>query len=99
VGKQPLQFKQLKGIVYFFKYKVGRDDDWQIGLSGLQPLDPKEVNTANEFVSLTGKKLRSGTPVNTQFDEQLKKLLFSKRKSAAAFYNDNNFYDRGGEDD
>ena len=99
VSKQPLQFKQLKGIVYFFKYKVGKDDEWQIGLSGLQPSNPKEVNTANDFVSLTGKKLKSGIPVNTQFDEQLKKLLFSKRKSAAAFYNDNNFYDRGGDDD
>jgi uncharacterized protein YbaP (TraB family) len=99
VGKRPVQFKQTKGIVYFFKYKVGRDDEWQIGLSGLQPLDPKEVNTAGEFVSLTGKKLKPGTPVNTQFDEQLKKLLFSKRKSAVAFYLDNNFYDRAGEED
>ena len=99
VGKRPVQFKETKGIVYFFKYKVGKDDDWQIGLSGLQPLDPKEVNTANEFVSLTGKKLRPGTPVNNQFDEQLKKLLFSRRKSAVAFYLDNNFNDRAGEED
>ncbi len=96
VGKQAIRFKESKGTIYFFKYKVNRDDEWQIGLSGLQPTDPKEVNTANEFVNLTGKKIKSGIPVNAQFDEQLKKLLFSKRKSAAMFYLDNNsnYYDR-----
>jgi hypothetical protein len=99
VGTRQIQFKESKGNVYLFKYKVGKDDDWQIGLSGIQPANLKEVNTATEFVSLTGKKLRQDKPVNTQFDEQLKRLLFSKRKSAAGFYLDRNYYEHGGEED
>ena len=99
VGRREVQFKEFKGNIYLFKYKLGKDDDWQIGLSGIQPANLKEVNTTTEFVSLTGKKLRQDKPVNTQFDEQLKRLLFSKRKSAAGFYMDRNYYEHGGEED
>jgi uncharacterized protein YbaP (TraB family) len=99
VGRREVQFKESKGNVYLFKYKIGKDDDWQIGLSGIQPVNLKEVNTTTEFVSLTGKRLRPDKPVNTQFDEQLKRLLFSKRKSAAAFYMDRNYYEHSGEED
>ena len=99
VSRQKFQFKQSKGFVYFFKYKSGRDDDWQMGISGIQPSDPAAVNTSTEFVSLTGKKLKPNVPVNTQFDDQLRKLLFSKRKSAASFYNDHNYFDRSNDED
>ncbi|HEX9511450.1 MAG TPA: TraB/GumN family protein [Puia sp.] len=99
VDKKPVQFKDMKGTIYFFKYKLNKDDDWQIGLSGLQPVNPKEVNTDNEFVRLTGKKIRPDTPVKDQFEQQLKKLLFSKRKSAASFYLDNDYYGGKNEED
>jgi hypothetical protein len=99
ITKRKIQFKQFNGYVYFFKYKPGRDDDWQIGVSGIQPSDLAAVNTANEFVILTGKKLKSTLPVNTQLDDQLRKLIFSKRKSARDFYNDHNYLDRSGDDD
>ena len=99
VDKRLVQFKESKGTIYFFKYKLNKDDDWQIGLSGLQPVNPKEVNTDNEFVRLTGKKIRPDTPVKDQFEQQLKKLLFSKRKSAASFYVDNDLYGGRGDED
>jgi hypothetical protein len=99
IGRREVQFKESKGNIYLFKYKLGKDDDWQIGLSGIQPANLKEVNTATEFVSLTGKKLRQDKPVSTQFDEQLKRLLFSKRKSAAGFYMDHNYYEHGSDED
>lgn len=99
VGRREVQFKESKGNIYLFKYKPGKDDDWQIGLSGIQPDNLKEVNTTTEFVSLTGKKLRQDKPVNTQFDDQLKRLLFSKRKSAAGFYLDRGFYEHGNEEE
>ena len=99
VSKRKMQFKERKGFVYFFKYKPARDDDWQIGISGIQPSDPAALNTSTEFVSLTGKKLRPSLPIATQFDDQLKKLIFSKRKSAAAFYLDRNYYDRGNDEE
>jgi uncharacterized protein YbaP (TraB family) len=99
ITKQKIQFKELKGYVYFFKYKPARDDDWQIGISGIQPSDPAIVNTANDFVLLTGKKLKPSLPLNTQLDDQLRKLIFSKRKSALNFYLDHNYLDRAGDDE
>jgi uncharacterized protein YbaP (TraB family) len=94
-----VQFKEWSGTVYCFKYKTGKDDDWQIGLSGIQPTNQKEVNTTNDFVSLTGKKLKPNIAAGPQFDEQLKKMLFSKRKSAAGFYLDKNYYDHNNDED
>ncbi len=99
VDKKTIQFKEKKGTIYFFKYKMSKDDEWQMGLSGLQPVNGKEVNTDSEFVRLTGKKIRPGTPARDQFDQQLKKLIFSRHKSAASFYQDNEYYDGKNEDD
>jgi uncharacterized protein YbaP (TraB family) len=99
VDKRTVQFKETKGTVYFFKYKINKDDDWQIGLSGLQPVNPKEVNTENAFVSLTGKKIRPDKPVGDQFDAMLQHLIFSKRKSAASFYLDNDYYGNRNDED
>jgi uncharacterized protein YbaP (TraB family) len=99
VASRKVQFKVWSGTVYCFKYKIGKNDDWQIGLSGIQPFNQKEINTTNEFVSLTGKKLKPNIAAGTQFDEQLKKMLFSKRKSAAGFYLDRNYYDHNNDED
>ena len=99
VGKKPVQFKQQKGTIYYFKYKLVKDDEWQMGLSGLQPLNGKEVTTDNDFVRLTGKKIKTGIPVAEQFDQQLKRLLFSKRKDAVSFYIDNDYGSNRGDED
>jgi len=99
VAKRKIRFKESNGYVYFFKYKPTRDDDWQIGISGVQPADLSQVNTTNEFVNLTGKRLKQGQPENAQFDDQLRKLMFSKRKSAASFYVDRNYYDHNSDED
>lgn len=95
VDKRPAQFKERKGYVYYFKVKVNRDDEWQIGLSGFQPLDSKDVSTDSAFVLLSGKRLRTDKPALEQFDQQWKRLLFSRRRSAAAFFMDNEYYGGG----
>jgi uncharacterized protein YbaP (TraB family) len=91
VEKQPAQFKQMKGTVYFFKYKVTKDDAWQIGLSGIQPANRKDLSTDRSLVVLTGKKLRADTPALQQFQEQWRRLLLARRKSAASFFQDNDY--------
>lgn len=98
VDKKIVQFRQRKGYIYFFRYKMGKEDEWQMGLSGLQPLNLKEVCTGDEFVRLTGKKIRAGISVHDQFEKQLKQFLFSKRKSASSFYLDNDYYSEHDED-
>jgi uncharacterized protein YbaP (TraB family) len=86
IDKRPTQFKTLKGSVYYFRYKVNKDDEWQIGLSGIQPKDPKEISTEAALVTLTGKRLKKDIPVLQQCEEQWRKLLMSRRRSSAAFF-------------
>jgi hypothetical protein len=88
VGKVPAQFRTQKGFVYFFKYKVNKDDDWLMGISGIQPSEAKEISIDNTFVSLTRRKLKSDTPFLEQFNQQWKRLTFAHRKSGRAFYGD-----------
>jgi hypothetical protein len=98
VDKEPAQFRLKKGSVYFFKYKINKEDDWQMGLSGIQPQNRRDISTDPGLVVLTGKKLRSGVPVLQQFEEQWRRLLLSRRKSAIAFFQDNEYALRQEED-
>ncbi|HEV2481943.1 MAG TPA: TraB/GumN family protein [Puia sp.] len=91
VAKEPTQFKQTKGIVYFFRYKITKDDPWMLGLSGIQPEDHKDISTEPSLVVVTGKKIHSDTPEVQQFQEQWRRLLLSRRKSAANFFQDNDY--------
>jgi len=91
IDKQPTQYKETKGWVYFFKYKINKDDDWQLGFSGIQPLDRKEMSTDNSLVLLTGKKLKAGAQPAEWSAEQWHKLLLSRRRSAASFFSDSEY--------
>jgi uncharacterized protein YbaP (TraB family) len=92
VDKKTVQLKDRKGWVYFFKYKPEKDDDWQMGISGMQPADLREVSENNELVRLTNKKIKPNQSEEEQFDKQLKRVLFSLHKSAASFYSDSDYY-------
>jgi uncharacterized protein YbaP (TraB family) len=92
VDKKEVQLKQRKGVVYFFKYKISKEDEWQMGISGLQPLSEKEMGIDEELLKLTNKKLKQDEPFAAQFNRQLKRDIFSKHKSAASFYLDNDYY-------
>lgn len=89
VAKQPTQFKQNKGTVYFFRYKITKDDPWMLGLSGIQPGD--HISTESSLVVVTGKKIHDDTPEVQQFQEQWRRVLLSRRKSAANFFQDNEY--------
>ncbi|MBL0355864.1 MAG: TraB/GumN family protein [Chitinophagaceae bacterium] len=86
VSKQPTGYNNKKGIVYFFKYRVKKDDDWKIGISGLQPENEKEVSSDDKLTRMTEKKLKDDKPEQEQFQEQLKKLLFNFHPSAKNFF-------------
>jgi hypothetical protein len=57
-----------------------------MGISGIQPLDAKEISSKVELVKLTDRRLRPNQPVNEQFEQQLKRLLFAQHKSARQFF-------------
>ena len=92
VAKELVRQRRDSGYVYFFRYKMNRDDDWLMGLSGFQPSDPSIIGSNDAMVKLTNKKIKSEEPVLDQFREQLKKIIFSKHKSAASFYFENDYY-------
>ncbi len=90
-GKQAVNLKERSGWVYFYKYKLKKEDDWKLGLSGIQPLKPGEISSDDQLTSMTDKKIKADKPVDEQFGEQLKKLLFSKHKSAELFFEENGY--------
>lgn len=75
-----------KGYVYFFRYKTKDDEDWQMGLSGIQPENKNEVSGNSDFTTLTDKKITDEKPEAEQFNEQLKKLLIKEHRSGKNFY-------------
>jgi uncharacterized protein YbaP (TraB family) len=86
VNKRQMQLKGVKGNVYLFKYKIKKDDDWKMGISGLQPLNTKEVSSTENLVKLTDKKIRANESEAEQFNDQIKKVVFAEHKSARKFF-------------
>lgn len=91
IKKQPAAYLDKKGVVYFFKYRVNKEDEWKIGISGLQPEDEKSIYTDDKLTSMTDKKVKKDEPLEVQLQSQLKKILFSFHKSARNFYGSSNY--------
>ena len=86
IATQIAVYNKTPGLAYFFKYRVKKQDDWKMGISGLQPLNGKLVSSNNKLCFMTDKKLREDKPQMEQFQEQLKKIIFSFHKSAKNFF-------------
>jgi uncharacterized protein YbaP (TraB family) len=86
ISKQSAAYNGKKGTVYFFKYRVKKDDDWKMGISGLQPENIKQVSSNDKLCFMTDRKIKTDKPQDEQFQEQLKKILFSFHKSAKEFF-------------
>jgi hypothetical protein len=91
IKKQPAAYLDKKGVVYFFKYRVNKEDDWKMGISGLQPEDEKNIFTDDKLTTMTDKKIKKDEPLEEQLQNQLKKILFSFHPSARNFYGYNNY--------
>ena len=92
--KQPAAYPGKKGLVYFFKYRIKKDDDWKIGISGLQPENGTAVSSNDKLSTMTDKKLKADEPMDEQLQKQLKKLLFSFHKSSKNFYSSDDYYSK-----
>ena len=92
LSKQTATIKGNTGYVYFYKYRVKREDQWKIGITGLQPLDETRVNSDDDVSSMTEVRLKEDEDVNDQLSDQLKRILFGFHKSGKFFYKDNGHY-------
>ena len=105
VQKVPLTYKERSGYVYVFKYKESKNDNnWKLATVGLLPTDetvyrfPKKgTNTRKafeyNFTDFTNTRLTAEKPEGEQVQALLKKLMYSKRRSAAQFYSDSRYDD------
>jgi uncharacterized protein YbaP (TraB family) len=104
--KLPLDYKGRSGYIYVFKYKEKKDDNsWKLATVGLLPkdetvyeFDAKDEKNRDEefqydFTDITGTKLTTEIPEKEQLQKLLKKLVYSKRKSAAQFYTEEKYSD------
>jgi len=97
----PLTHQGVKGYVYFFRYKSKKDDaNWKLATVGLVPADGKsfEIHTGDEdedlrfdFTKLTGVRWDKEKPLKPQLEKELRKQVYSKRKSAAQFYSERDY--------
>lgn len=101
--KVPLQYKDRDGYIYVFKYKEKKEDNsWKLATVGLLPKNEtvyqfEEESDARaersyDFTNVSATKLTSDTPEKEQINGLIKRLLYSKRKSASQFYNEDNRY-------
>jgi len=103
--KIPLAYKDRSGYVYVFKYKETKaDNNWKLATVGLLPknetgywFEEKDSTTERDydFTTLSSTKLAAETPEKEQIQKLVKRLLYSKRKSAAQFYSDEGGYGEG----
>ncbi len=87
--KQQTDYNNKNGFVYFYKYRIKKEDDWKIALCGLQPINEKEINTQMSFTILTEKKLKIDESEIEQLNKQLRKLIIDAHSSGAYFYGEN----------
>ena len=85
-GRQYVTLTSEKGYVYFYKYKVNKDDEWHMGISGVQPADTSKISASDLLVKMTDKKIKPGVPESEQFNDQLTRLMFEQHNSAQNFF-------------
>lgn len=90
LSTKQLRVKNKEGWVYFFKYRIKKEDDWKLGISGLQPLNKKEVSSGDELVKMTNRKIKPKDELQEQLQTELKKLIYDQHPSARSFFEDEN---------
>lgn len=94
IKKQAAAYRDKKGQVYFFKYRIKKEDGWKIGISGLQPEDETVVSSDDHLTAMTDKKLKEDETQDEQLQKILKKMIFTLYRSGKYFYNTNNYSEK-----
>jgi hypothetical protein len=96
LAKKPLHWAHKDGLVYFFKFKRKKDDDWKIASVGLLQKDSMSFEFKNpkgraynyelDFTEFSNERLKDDEPIDEQLEQRLKKLVYAKRPGAKEFY-------------
>ncbi len=79
------------GMVYFYKYRVKKEDSWKSAFSGLQPSDLNAVDINNDYTKFTDKKLDYESPESDQFEKEFEKMVILSHKSGRNFFISNDY--------
>ncbi|HXS59171.1 MAG TPA: TraB/GumN family protein [Hanamia sp.] len=80
-----------RGNIYFYKYRVKKEDSWKIAFSGLQPSDLNDVDINNDYTKFTDKKLDYESPESDQFEKEFEKMVILSHKSGRNFFISNDY--------
>lgn len=85
IKKELITWKGKKGYIYFYKYRMDKEDKWKIALSGLQPEDGS-ISYINAFTETTGMKIKEDEPLADQLAKQLKQMMYEKNPATKNFF-------------
>ncbi len=95
LGKKYVETKKNKGYLYYFKYRLQKQGDWLIGISGIQPANLDEVNLDRSLINMNNRKLVTNGTEQEQLDKLAKQMVMARRRSAAMFYTQQSMFDEG----
>jgi len=79
VEKRDITIKNKKGIVYFYKLKQKKDNNYTIHAAGVFPGDGKQVITSDDLY-LETKEIEKGDKEKELIDEMLQQARYRNRK-------------------
>lgn len=97
ISKINTSIKSEPGVVYFFRYRIKKTDEWKIALSGLQPVNENEIAVDDDLVRYTDKNIKLYEPLQPQLELQLKKVIYDYYPSARYFFVQDNGYNNYGD--
>ncbi|MES2772817.1 MAG: TraB/GumN family protein [Bacteroidota bacterium] len=90
VGLRPFDWERKKGEMYFFKYKMKKEDKWKWAMVGMLPGNKKATwDVDDSFDKMLKRRVETDKTIDEQMDIILKETLYSQRQSAKNFYRDN----------
>jgi len=106
LDKVAVEHAGKKGFIYLYQYKELKDDvSWKIATVGLVPANDKSFEISiddrdryrddkYDFTGFSSIKVEEDKTLDSQLQKVVKQMLYSKRKSAAEFYEPENEYER-----
>lgn len=104
LAKKGLKWDGADGLIYFFKYKRKKSDDWKLATVGLIQKDSAQFEFRRpgkrlgydfnlDFTEFSNERVKENEPLEEQLNIRLRKLTYAKRPSAKEFYKSEEAYD------
>jgi hypothetical protein len=91
INKRSAVYQGKDRTVYFFKYKTEGNDNWKLAISSVIKDKEGAIKGDYDLFRISDAKLAvAGKELQKQQEEELKKLLISKRNSGSQFYGTGN---------